>query len=73
MLKIFFTSPYGFRSSEGMVVECLGQNIHSISSLLLELMKLYEGFSLVLASRNMANSRHGLCEGESRLTHTLKG
>ena len=56
-----------------MVVECLGQNIHSISSLLLELMELYGGFYLVLASRNMTNSRQGLCEGESRLTHMLKG
>ena len=73
VLKFFFTSPYGFRSSGGTAVKFLGPNIHSISSLLLELMELYGGFSSVLTSRNMTNSWQRLCEGESRLNHMLKG
>ena len=28
MLKIFFISPYGFRSSAGMVTKCLGPSLH---------------------------------------------
>lgn len=30
ILKIFFTSPYGVRSSAGMVAKCLGPSLHSI-------------------------------------------
>lgn len=73
ILNIFFTCPYGFRSSAGMILRCLGLNLPSIFSLLLELMKLCRGFSVVLASRNMTTSGWGLCEGESRFTPILKG